>query len=151
MPGLGPEQLCLCCAAVLAQLGYLGCHPATLGSPQQERPFFIPAQAPIVRVFPLPPPPGSAVPRGCAGRIFSRDAGASLVSIKGPGLLKQSQIRTPWSSWQCCCVSLQPARASVSPPEVLLCLCTCTGAFTQSGCAQCPGQPWCGQRSLLGT
>lgn len=80
---------------------------------QQEGPFFVSAQGPIVWTFPLPPPCASALPRDGSGRkgrtcniCTARAAGASGF-LKGLGLLGQLQIRTSQSSWQLCWVAVQ--------------------------------------------
>lgn len=80
---------------------------------QQERPFFVSAQALIVRMLPLPPPCASALPRDSSGRkgrtcniCTARAAGASRF-LKGPRLPGQLQIRTSSSSRQLCCAAVQ--------------------------------------------
>lgn len=80
---------------------------------QQEGPFFVSAQAPIVWTLPLPPPCASALPRDGSGRkgrtcniCTARAAGASRF-LKEPRFLGQLQTRMSRSSRQLCCAAVR--------------------------------------------
>lgn len=145
--GAGPRTApsLLCCSAGTA--GVPGVPPGDAGLTPTRAPFLRPRTgSDCSGVSPATTPWGC-----CSQRLCREDFQQGCWGFTGfeKGARFPEAAPEQDTSWQCCCVSLETSRASVSPPEVLLC--TCTGAFIQSGCAQCPGQSWCGQTSLPGT
>lgn len=148
MPGLRPQQPPLCWAGEPAQLGYLGCHPATpAGSPQLHPP----TRRAFLRLRTSPncldASPATALCFCSSQRRFWEERenlqhlhGQSCWGFKVskgaevPRAAPDQDVSVLSAALLCGRASQQPARASVSPlvTEVLLCLCRCAA---KSGCA----------------